>query len=87
MNTHTLPDIPPNHDFARDTFWQKYRAGFIRKQPGPKEWSWYERERKYYELRDKPFPPKPVFYKVQAALPQPWDGGNERAGRVPREGK
>lgn len=87
MEKHTLPAIPPNHDFARDTFWQKYRAGFIRKQPGRKEWDWYYREKNFHELRQRQFPPKPVFCKVSGALPQPWDGRNERAGRVPREGK
>lgn len=83
-----LPEIPDGMTFAPDTFWHKYRRKFKGIHP-PKEhdFDWFNGQEAQAALYNRQFPPRPVFAKVYGAVPQPWDGRNERGGRVPRTGK
>lgn len=89
-----LPEIPEGCEFSRDCFWSKFRAKFIWR----KVWTgsdleketaakWLQSQRETAQVRRQPWPPKPTFRKVAGPLPQPWDGKEERPGRVPRTGK
>lgn len=89
---HELPEVPPRRDFAKDTFWWRYRERFTRRRANG--WSikeaafdWYDREEKAARLEGKAFPPAPVFTAATTAVPQPWDGREERPGRVPKTGR
>lgn len=85
---HELPTIPPGHDFARDSFWWRYRERFYRaRRVKETAWEWYFREKQRAENNGMQFPPEPVFQKATRPMPQPWTGIEEKAGRVPREGK
>lgn len=82
---HPLPEIPAGMDYARDSFWYKYRHRFA-------WWSavralgWYVEQREKAKRYGQPFPPKPFFQK-KTTMPTPWDGREEKPGRVPRQGK
>lgn len=87
----TLPEIPAGQDFARDSFWWKYRERFER--PMRYKWKvkkssedWFDKQKNSAELYQTPFPPKPIFRRV-SPLPQVWDGKDEKPGKVPRTGK
>lgn len=85
---HALPTIPTGHDFIPGSFWYTYRAKFTRVHtPNLAAEQWYEREKRKAELSGAVFPPEPKFCKVQPArpVPQPWDGKNEKPGRVPKQ--
>lgn len=82
---HPLPAIPDGFDFARDSFWHRYRHKF-QWQREIRAWAWYMQQRDKAALYQKPFPPAPVFQR-KTTVPQPWDGRDEMPGRVPRTGK
>ena len=84
-----LPAIPPGKDFARDSFWWRYRERFARRramgwQIKEAAYDWFDREEKAAQLNGQPFPPKPVFSASAPPVPSAWDGRNEKPGRVPR---
>ena len=83
-----IPEMPHGYDFARDSFWWTYRERFVRaRRVKESAWDWFERERRRAALRNEDFPPEPLFGKLPPPMPQVWTGKDERAGRMPREGK
>ena len=86
-----LPPTPAGKDYARDSFWWTYRQRFsIPMKFGwkikPVAFEWFDRKEKKAMLNGTVFPPNPTFQPA-AKLPMPWDGRDEKAGRVPRTGK
>jgi len=47
---------------------------------------WLRKERETAQRRRQAWPPKPTFTPM-VAVPQPWDGKDERPGKMPRDGK
>lgn len=82
---HPLPSIPPGMDYAKDSFWYRFRHKFRWKRE-LEAWAWYIQQRDRAALYKKPFPPEPVFTR-RTVSPQPWDGRSEKPGRIPWTGK
>lgn len=78
---HPLPDIPPGHDYAKDSFWYRLRHNFRWKRE-IKAWEWYLKQRDKAALNGKPFPPNPIFQR-KTTMPMPWTGKDEKPGRMP----
>ena len=81
---HLLPPIPPGKDFAKDSFWYKYRHRFTWKKHEA-AMDWYIEQRDRAALYKRQFPPVPIFQNIAPAMPQPWNGKDEKPGRVPRK--
>jgi hypothetical protein len=88
-----LPAVPEGMQFARSTFWDKFVQKFVwnRAWTGTDEQKeraaeWLQRERTVAQNRGRTWPPNPTFRPV-VAVPQPWDGKEEKPGRIPRTGK
>ena len=86
--TLEMPAIQPGKDFAKDSFWWKYRERFYK--PIRMGWKvkqaafdWFDRMEKQSANTGKLFPPKPVLTAMPRPMPQPWDGKDEKPGRVP----
>ena len=82
---HPLPVIPPGMDYAKDSFWYRFRHKFLWKRE-LEAWAWYLQQRDKAALYQKQFPPAPVFTR-RTVSPQPWDGRGEKPGRIPWTGK
>lgn len=80
-----LPAIPAGQDFAKDSFWYKYRHRFMWWN-ATRVMDWYLSERDRAARMGAAFPPAPFFTK-KSTVPAPWNGREEKAGRVPRTGK
>lgn len=83
-----IPKLEPGQDFARDSFWWTY----VQKIANPMRFKWqikktafewFDREESRARLNGTPFPPPPVITR-KITLPQPWDGKDEKPGRVPQ---
>lgn len=90
---HILPVRPPGMGFSRDCFWSKFRAKFVYRkawmgsdQEKENAAAWLRSQRETAQRRGNAYPPAPSFRPV-VVMPQPWDGKEERPGRVPIEGK
>lgn len=88
-----LPAIPPGKRFSKECFWAKFQAKFIwhtafgKDQPRKESAArWLRAMREAAQRRNRQWPPKPIFVPA-VTMPQPWDGKDEKPGRVPREGK
>lgn len=92
-STHIAPDVPNGRKYAKWCFWGKFEAKFIwhtawlgseaRKDSAAR---WLRAMRESAQKRGQAWPPKPIFMPV-VATPIPWDGKNEKPGRVPMDGK
>lgn len=88
-----VPTIPDGMEYSKDCFWREFQAKFIWHRAwmgtdAQKESSaaWLRKERETAQRRGNVWPPKPTF-RPAVKLPMPWDGRNEKAGRVPVDGK
>lgn len=87
------PAIPSGKRYAKECFWAKFQSKFIwhtawmgpesRKDSAAR---WLRAMREAAQRRGQAWPPEPIFIP-QATTPAPWDGRNEKPGRVPRDGK
>ena len=89
-----LPEIPDGCEFSRDCFWWDfqikliwYRAWMGTTSQQQFAADWLRTQRETAQKRGQAWPPKPTFRPVARPVPQPWDGREERPGRVPRTGK
>lgn len=87
----TLPTLPDDCDFMRDSFWWKYRERFTAPMKfgwkiKPIAFEWFDREENRARLRGEQFPPKPIFRRV-SPIPQPRDGKDGANSWTPRTGK
>lgn len=89
-----LPEKPEGMEFSPNCFWREFQQKFIwhRAWMGTPEQKrhaaeWLRKERETALRRGKQWPPKPLPFRAKVAIPQPWDGKEEKAGRVPRDGK
>lgn len=88
-----LPEIPTGKRFAKECFWAKFQAKFVwhtafgkdgaRKENAAR---WLRSMREAALRRNQQWPPKPIFIPF-VTMPEPWEGKDEKPGRVPREGK
>lgn len=83
-----LPKLEPGQDFARDSFWWTYRQRFVipamlKRVAKPNAEKWFDREENRALLNGTTFPPSPVITR-KVTLPQPWDGKDEKPGRMPQ---
>lgn len=88
-----LPEIPAGKRFAKECFWAKFQAKFVchtafGKDDARKENAarWLRAMREAALRRNQQWPPKPIFVP-SVTMPEPWEGKQEKAGRVPRDGK
>ena len=89
-----LPEIPDGCEFSRDCFWRRFQEKLVwhRAWMGIQEskWgasAWLRTQRETAQKRGQAWPPKPTVRPLARPVPQPWDGREERPGRVPRTGK
>lgn len=89
-----LPEKPDGMEFSRDCFWREFQQKFVwhRAWMGTPEQKkhaaeWLAGERQKALKRGTAWPPKPLPFRAKVTMPQPWDGKEEKAGRVPRNGK
>lgn len=88
-----LPAIPPGKRFAKECFWSKFQAKFVwhtafgkdsaRKDSAAR---WLREMREAAQRRGNTWPPTPKFAPA-VTVPEPWEGKQEKPGRVPRDGK
>lgn len=88
-----LPEIPAGQRFAKECFWAKFHAKFVwhtafgkdddRKDSAAR---WLQAMREAAQRRGQQWPPKPIFLPA-VTMPEVWEGKQEKAGRVPMEGK
>lgn len=89
-----LPEKPEGMEFNRDCFWRKFQQKFVwhRAWMGTPEQKrhaaeWLKKERETALRRGTAWPPNPVPFRPTVTLPKPWDGKEEKPGRVPRTGR
>ena len=89
-----LPEKPDGMEFNRDCFWREFQQKFVWHRawvgtPDQKRHAaeWLKKERETALRRGKQWPPNPLPFRPKVTVPQPWDGKNEKAGRIPRDGK
>lgn len=89
-----MPSKPDGAEFSRDCFWRAFQQKFIWHRawcgtPEQKQHAadWLRKERETAQRRGQVWPPKPLPLRAKVTIPQPWDGKEEKAGRVPRDGK
>lgn len=90
---YILPEVPAGQRFAKECFWAKFQAKFVwhsafGKDDARKESAtrWLRAMREAAQRRNQQWPPKPIFVPA-VTMPDAWEGKDERAGRVPRDGK
>ena len=89
-----MPEKPDGMEYNRDCFWREFQQKFIwhRAWMGTPEQKlhaaeWLKGQRETALRRGKKWPPNPLPFRPKVTMPTPWEGKDEKAGRVPRDGK
>lgn len=89
--TSVMPEPPKGRQVSRECFWGKFNAKFIwhTAWKGPEvrkdnAAQWLRELREAAQRGNHIWPPKPIFVPA-ATVPEPWEGKEEKPGRVPRK--
>lgn len=89
-----LPEKPDGLEFSKDCFWRQFQQRFVwyRAWMGTSEQKsraaeWLKSQRETALRRGNQWPPNPLPFRHKTVMPEPWDGKEERPGRMPIEGK
>jgi len=88
-----MPTRPDEMEYSKDCFWRQFQQKFV----WHKAWmgtleqresaaEWLRKERETAQRRGNAWPPVPMF-RPMVLMPEPWDGKEEKPGRIPRTGK
>jgi len=88
-----MPTRPDGMEYSKDCFWRQFQQKFVwhKAWMGTQEQKesaaqWLRLERETAQRRGNAWPPIPTF-RPMVVMPEPWDGKEEKPGRMPRTGK